>query len=78
MMDSKEPSVDIQEDEADCDLPQVGLRMIREATNNFSEDNKLGEGGFGPVYKVTGVIIIHFSQLFIDKDSKLRYKSHPL
>ncbi|CAN6452141.1 unnamed protein product [Victoria cruziana] len=51
MMDSKEPSVDIQEDEADCDLPQVGLRMIREATNNFSEDNKLGEGGFGPVYK---------------------------
>jgi len=22
------------------------------ATNNFSDANKLGEGGFGPVYKV--------------------------
>ena len=25
---------------------------ILEATSNFSEENKLGEGGFGPVYKV--------------------------
>ncbi|XP_076896729.1 uncharacterized protein LOC143549815 [Bidens hawaiensis] len=24
---------------------------IREATNSFSEENKLGEGGYGPVYK---------------------------
>ena len=22
------------------------------ATNSFSQENKLGEGGFGPVYKV--------------------------
>lgn len=25
---------------------------LKEATCNFSDDNKLGEGGFGPVYKV--------------------------
>ncbi|KAJ3698906.1 hypothetical protein LUZ61_002611 [Rhynchospora tenuis] len=27
------------------------LKMLKDATNNFSNDNKLGEGGFGPVYK---------------------------
>ena len=25
---------------------------ILDATDNFAEENKLGEGGFGPVYKV--------------------------
>ena len=29
------------------------LSTLRAATDNFSEENKLGEGGFGPVYKVT-------------------------
>jgi hypothetical protein len=29
------------------------LGTLRAATGNFSEENKLGEGGFGPVYKVT-------------------------
>uniref|UniRef100_A0A804QZZ2 Protein kinase domain-containing protein n=1 Tax=Zea mays TaxID=4577 RepID=A0A804QZZ2_MAIZE len=27
------------------------LHQILEAAYNFSEENKLGEGGFGPVYK---------------------------
>ena len=28
------------------------LSSIQAATNNFADQNKLGEGGFGPVYKV--------------------------
>ncbi|KAL5731076.1 hypothetical protein ACHQM5_003836 [Ranunculus cassubicifolius] len=33
------------------DLPIFGLDMIRVATEYFSMENKLGEGGFGPVFK---------------------------
>ena len=29
------------------------LSEIRNATDNFSEANKLGEGAFGPVYRVS-------------------------
>ena len=29
-----------------------GFKRIASATKNFSAENKLGEGGFGPVYKV--------------------------
>jgi hypothetical protein len=28
------------------------FESIKAATNNFSRENQLGEGGFGPVYKV--------------------------
>ncbi|CAL5408518.1 unnamed protein product [Camellia sinensis] len=34
---------------------QFDFRTIRDATDNFSHANKLGEGGFGPVYK--GVLL---------------------
>ena len=30
------------------------LHTIKAATQNFSRDNKLGQGGFGAVYKVIG------------------------
>ncbi|KAH0703177.1 hypothetical protein KY285_017455 [Solanum tuberosum] len=35
------------------EFPVVKLDLIRAATQKFSEENKLGEGGFGPVYKGT-------------------------
>ncbi|KAK9116149.1 hypothetical protein Sjap_015096 [Stephania japonica] len=37
----------------DVDLPLFSLASVSAATNNFSEGNKLGQGGFGPVYKGT-------------------------
>lgn len=33
-------------------LPSYDLSTIKAATNDFSVDNKLGEGGFGVVYMV--------------------------
>jgi len=33
-------------------LLQLDFDTIRVATNDFSTDNQLGEGGFGAVYKV--------------------------
>ncbi|KAJ9539948.1 hypothetical protein OSB04_026454 [Centaurea solstitialis] len=35
----------------DLDLNFISLSKVVKATNNFSIDNKLGQGGFGPVYK---------------------------
>ena len=34
------------------EYPNISLASIHAATNKFSDSNKLGEGGFGPVYKV--------------------------
>ncbi|KAJ9554156.1 hypothetical protein OSB04_018201 [Centaurea solstitialis] len=33
------------------ELPFFSLREVAKATDNFSINNKIGEGGFGPVYK---------------------------
>ncbi|KAJ3692443.1 hypothetical protein LUZ60_012793 [Juncus effusus] len=33
------------------DLPLMDFSTITDSTDNFSESNKLGEGGFGPVYR---------------------------
>ncbi|CAA2967489.1 G-type lectin S-receptor-like serine threonine-kinase At1g11300 [Olea europaea subsp. europaea] len=35
------------------ELPLYSIEMLVNATNNFHMTNKLGEGGFGPVYKGT-------------------------
>lgn len=36
----------------DLDVQLFDLFTIATATNNFSIENKIGQGGFGPVYKV--------------------------
>lgn len=34
------------------DLNIFSFASVLEATNSFAQENKLGQGGFGPVYKV--------------------------
>ena len=36
----------------------IDLSTLRAATENFDEANKLGEGGFGAVYKVLTIFIL--------------------
>ena len=47
-----------EEDEKGIDVPFFYLESILIATNNFSNENKLGEGGYGPVYKVISATFI--------------------
>ena len=56
MLENTERNVTISRSEGeedDLDLPLFSLPIISAATNNFSGNNKLGEGGFGPVYWVS-------------------------
>ena len=39
-------------------LPLFSFASVSVATNNFSDTNKLGEGGFGPVYKASSKVIL--------------------
>ena len=41
------------------DLKLFSFDSIVVASNNFSSENKLGEGGFGPVYKVIRISLSH-------------------
>ncbi|KAK3125231.1 hypothetical protein QOZ80_7BG0602080 [Eleusine coracana subsp. coracana] len=38
-------------EESDSEFSLYEFDQIADATNNFSDENKLGQGGFGPVYK---------------------------
>lgn len=41
-----------KEGKEDMELLTFDITTIAKATDNFASDNKLGQGGFGPVYKV--------------------------
>ncbi|KAG6385518.1 hypothetical protein SASPL_154354 [Salvia splendens] len=50
----QESEMDIQypnESHEELELPMYDISTIIKATDDFSANNKLGEGGFGPVYK---------------------------
>ena len=42
----------------DCDLPSFDVETIQGATGNFSVYNKIGQGGFGPVYMVSQISVL--------------------
>jgi hypothetical protein len=59
-------STDVQDDSLhngqgssnqDCDLPSFDVETIQGATANFSVHNKIGQGGFGPVYMVNQISV---------------------
>ena len=54
---------EIHSQEKEVEMPIYDFRTIEIATNSFSFSNKIGEGGFGPVYKVfflTDIFILKF------------------
>jgi hypothetical protein len=52
MTEALERSSNNMQRKEDLELPLFDFSTLACATNNFSTDNKLGEGGFGTVYKV--------------------------
>ena len=46
------------------ELPLFNFEKLASATNNFHLSNKLGQGGFGPVYRVM-VVLLEVSCLII-------------
>lgn len=51
-----ESSFNDKNQKEDLELPLFDLGTIVHATDTFSMKNKLGEGGFGPVYKVNNLV----------------------
>lgn len=53
VQDKAETSAEISSEITQVNLPLFNFEKLAIATNNFYLSNKLGEGGFGPVYEVT-------------------------
>lgn len=52
----------------DLEVPLFDPSTITTATNHFSEQNLIGAGGFGPVYKVTFTSFNCQRKLFLSID----------
>lgn len=48
---------ELENEDISSSTTQLSLKTITSATRNFHDENKIGEGGFGPVYKVCDVRI---------------------
>lgn len=59
-----------EEETKAMDVPFFDLESILAATNKFSNSNKLGQGGFGPVYKVITPFFFH---LLLIKKSDIKF-----
>ena len=44
----------------DFQISSFSLKQIKDATDNFNPANKIGEGGFGPVHKVSIIMLLTF------------------
>jgi len=53
-------------------LPLFSFQSVAAATDNFSHANKLGEGGFGPVYKACLKTLL--SNMFLEQIIYTQYK----
>ena len=64
----KASTVNGEENQQNNDEKIFSFQRICAATSNFSIENKLGEGGFGPVYKVSSLSLslslLKFDHLF--------------
>lgn len=64
---AERPLYDHDEDIVTAESLQYSFENIRVATDDFDEANKLGQGGFGPVYKVREIIKRgHLFPFFVD------------
>lgn len=58
------------------DLKSISFECIANATRNFSSENKLGEGGFGPVYKVQTRLFYILPSFISGLDFSSKYTVH--